>query len=254
MSTSSRALELRALTGTSINADREALELRALAVLAGSVSLTPVAGTVALTGYAPALLQPQAATPAAGTVALTGYAPVLGVALTPATGTVALTGYAPALLQPQAVISAAGTVALIGYASVLTAGTSVTPSTGTITLTGYSPGGALANPAAGVISLSGYAPVATQSANYFAHPTPEVWLQILLDDIQVSQYRDERLWTRDPESVFCSLQTLDYQARYLAADVATTTKLLECQHVETVQNIYPTTGADDVYITASTVL
>ena len=213
MSTSSRALELRALTGTSINADREALELRALAVLAGSVSLTPVAGTVALTGYAPALLQPQAATPAAGTVALTGYAPVLGVALTPATGTVALTGYAPALLQPQAVTPAAGTVA-----------------------------------------LTGYAPVATQSANYFAHPTPEVWLQILLDDIQVSQYRDERLWTRDPESVFCSLQTLDYQARYSVYDVVAVPKRPEGQHVEIVQNSYPTTGADDVYITASTVL
>jgi hypothetical protein len=235
MSTSSRALELRALTGTSINADREALELRALAVLAGSVSLTPVAGTVALTGYAPALLQPQAVTPAAGTVALTGYA--------------------PALLQPQAATPAAGTVALTGYAPVL--GVALTPATGTVALTGYAPAllqPQAVTPAAGTVALTGYAPVATQSANYFAHPTPEVWLQILLDDIQVSQYRDERLWTRDPESVFCSLQTLDYQARYLAADVATTTKLLECQHVETVQNIYPTTGADDVYITASTVL
>lgn len=77
--------------------------LSALPAASGStdVTVTPGAGSLTLTGYAPTVTATSNATvtPGAGALVLTGYAPTVtvptSVTVTPGTGSLTITGYAP---------------------------------------------------------------------------------------------------------------------------------------------------------------
>lgn len=90
-----------------------------------SVTVTPGAGSLTLTGYAPTVTATQSATasPGAGSLTLTGFAPTIsttqGANVTPGTGALVITGYAPTVTVPTSV--------------------TVTPGTGSLTITGYAP-------------------------------------------------------------------------------------------------------------------
>lgn len=82
-------------------------------------SLTPGAGSIVFTGYAPAVTVGNTVTPGAGVIVLTGYAPSVttGTILTPGAGSIVITGLAPSV----------------------TTGTTVSPGVGSIVITGYAP-------------------------------------------------------------------------------------------------------------------
>ena len=143
-----------------------------------NTNVTPSAGTLAITGYAPVIAQTanSSLTPNVGALALTGYAPTLSqpIAATPSTGAVALTGYAPTLAQgtTTAVAPGAGSLSLTGLAPTLTqtANQSLSPNVGAVTLAGFSPSvtqssAASVQPDPGTLTLTGYGPSLAQTAN-----------------------------------------------------------------------------------------
>ena len=110
----------------------------------GGTAVSPGVGSIALTGYAPTVVQGTAVSPGVGSIALTGYAPAIRqpIAVSPGVGSIALTGYAPAIQQPIAVSPGVGSIALAGYApTIQQAGGSLSISVdvGQLTLTGYAP-------------------------------------------------------------------------------------------------------------------
>ena len=137
--------------------------LNAFCLLASSATiLTPAAGSLAITGYAPTLK--LTLTPAAATLSITGYAPTLKLTLTPAAATLAITGFAPTpkltVPVPQA------TLTVTGFAPTLTLAIPVPQAT--LALTGYAP--ALEQPipvSQATLTVTGFAPeLQTARASY----------------------------------------------------------------------------------------
>jgi hypothetical protein len=178
-----------------------------------------------LTGYAPALAQPQAITPAVGSVTLTGSAPGIAQprAVTPAVGSVALTGYTPGIAQPQTITPAVGFVALTGYA----------PSTA---------GVVQISPAEGVISVVGAPPMVIQAVVFRAKLTPDVWLKTLIDEIMAVPLPDEvvRFEHQPEEHIILEMPDSDI-----------TTRQGDYLHVTVVPESYFTTMAEELYFVAS---
>lgn len=89
------------------------------------VTVTPGAGSLTLTGFAPTVTATSNATvtPGAGSLTLTGLAPTVSATqsqtVTPGTGALVITGYAPTVTVPTSV--------------------TVEPGTGGLTITGYAP-------------------------------------------------------------------------------------------------------------------
>lgn len=131
-------------------------------------SVTPGAGSLAYTGYAPTLLRPSAVAPPKGSLAYTGRTPTLisASAVAPAAGALAYTGYAPTTGTSSSVSPGTGALAYAGYAPTLLVPSRVAPAKGAIAYTGYAPtllmGSAVA-PAKGAITYSGHAPTTTNS-------------------------------------------------------------------------------------------
>jgi hypothetical protein len=256
MTSSLRSLELRALATGDGQANKRAAELRAVAVQQGSVSLVPDAGTLALTSYAPTLLQPKALTPSVGSIALTGYAPALlqPKALTPGTGTLVLTGYAPGSAQPQAITPAVGSVTLIGYTPSIVQPQAVTPATGSIALTGYAPstaGVVQISPTEGNIYLAGAAPSVIQAVVFRAKLTPDVWLKMLIDEIMAVPLTDEFVWLGYQAGCEFTANVAEIPITRKIPDSIITTRQTDCLHVTVVAESYSTTMAEELYFVAS---
>lgn len=104
--------------------------------------VTPGAGALALTGYAPTVAQSvnQTAAPAAGALTLTGYVPSVTrtahVSTTPGTGSLTLTGYAPTVTRTtsQTLQPSPGGLTLTGYAPLITQGADNAPRVNVATL------------------------------------------------------------------------------------------------------------------------
>lgn len=142
-------------------------------------SLSPGAGNIAITGYAPTIAQPQGIAPGVGNITITGYAPsvtqAVNQAINPGAGTIALTGYAPTVAQTagQTINPGAGGIALTGYAPSVaqTANQALAPGVGSLALTGYAPTVTQAStspnlvPDVGLIAITGYAPSVTQGGS-----------------------------------------------------------------------------------------
>jgi len=141
-------------------------------------SIAPNVGNIVITGYAPTISQPQAVNPGVGSLTITGYAPTVtqnvDVPVNPGVGTIAITGYAPTVAQTanQSVLPATGTIAITGYSPTVSqsANQAVTPDVGTITITGYAPivqqapASQNITPGVGTITITGYAPTVEQSS------------------------------------------------------------------------------------------
>lgn len=119
-------------------------------------NVSPAAGGLALTGYAPTVAQSanRSAAPGAGALAFTGYAPTVTRTVTtsvqPLAGALTFAGFAPTIAR--------------------TANANVGPGGGALTLTGYAPtvarSASLAvSPAPAALVLAGYAPLITQGAD-----------------------------------------------------------------------------------------
>lgn len=110
-------------TGTRTNSqaasDTWVTIMLALKAASGDVSVSPGAGSLALTGYAPSASASASVAPAAQSLVMTGYAPSVS---------------AHATIAP-----AAGAVALIGYAPGVSADAVASPSVGALTITGFAP-------------------------------------------------------------------------------------------------------------------
>lgn len=140
-------------------------------------ALAPTQGTLTFTGFAPTVSQgaAQSVAPDFGSLALTGLAPTLAQtanqSLTPAQGALTFTGFAPSLAQTanQSLAPAQGTLAFTGFAPAVTQPQAVAPSQGTLTFSGFAPAVAQsantsASPGAGALTLTGYAPTVTVAA------------------------------------------------------------------------------------------
>lgn len=137
-------------------------------------SVLPDVGTIAITGYAPAVDRTQSAEPGVGTITITGYAPTVAQsvnqAVTPDVGTITITGYAPTVTQVAGtnVTPDVGQITITGYAPAVDRTASATPDVGQITITGYAPtvsqasASNSADPDTGTITITGYAPTVTQ--------------------------------------------------------------------------------------------
>jgi len=139
-------------------------------------SIAPNVGNIVITGYAPTISQPQAVNPAVGSLAITGYAPTVtqnvDFPVNPGVGTIAITGYAPTVSQTanQSILPAVGNVAITGYAPAVSQPIAVNPTVGTLAITGYAPTiaqsvGTSVNPDVGSITITGYSPTVAQSAS-----------------------------------------------------------------------------------------
>ena len=144
----------------------------------GGATVSPDAGQLTLTGYAPAV---SATTnhyviAGLGSLALTGHAPTITVAaqdqtVSPGAGQLSLEGYAPAVsvTTNSYVIPNKGDLTLTGHVPAVIVGISVDPATGQLTLTGYAPTvsvtqNAYVNPQTGALILVGHAPTVANSS------------------------------------------------------------------------------------------
>lgn len=145
------------------------------AAAGGGTAVNPGVGTVAITGYAPSIAQPQTASPGVGTVTLTGYAPAVtqGTNVAPGVGSLTITGYAPSIAQPQTAAPGAGSLALTGYAPSVVQNTQVAPGVGSVSIAGFAPTVKqqyYVLPGAGSVAFTGYAPTVAQTANQAVNP------------------------------------------------------------------------------------
>lgn len=119
-------------------------------LISGSVpvgtNVSPLAGSLALVGYAPTVTQTnnQSVAPSVGSLTITGYAPTVAQpkAINPGAGSLVVTGYAPTISQPQSVSPAVGSIAITGYApsvSQSSASPNLIPGFGALSITGYAP-------------------------------------------------------------------------------------------------------------------
>lgn len=166
--------------GTSVSPAAGSLALSGLApTLAQPHGVVPAAGAIALSGAAPTVAQPHGVTPASGALALSGSAPTLAQtanqSVTPGVGALTLAGYAPTLAQPHGVQPAAGALTLTAYAPALAQPHGLQPGAGALVLTGPAPTLAQTasqnvTPSAGTLALSGYAPALAQGAGGTVSP------------------------------------------------------------------------------------
>jgi hypothetical protein len=141
-------------------------------------AITPGTGSLAITGYAPTLVQTtnQGVVPGAGTLTITGYAPTLvqttNQAVAPGVGNLTITGYAPIVTRTanQSISPSVGNITITGHAPTLaqTANQALAPGTGSLTITGHAPTlvqtanqGVI--PGTGSLAITGYAPVVAQA-------------------------------------------------------------------------------------------
>lgn len=148
-----------ALTGYAPSADRTAHQW-----------IVPGSGAVVIAGAAPGIVvtAPVVITPASGELTISGSAPTVSASadavLTPDAGALTLTGSAPdvGLTANRWLTPDAGAVALAGAAPAVTVTQSgvISPDAGSLTLTGYAPVQTLTipAPAPAVLTLTGYAP------------------------------------------------------------------------------------------------
>ncbi len=162
----------------------------------GGTSITPSAGTLALTGNAPSLSFGTVLTPLAGALVLTGHLPTINPVIQPPSGSLALTGHvptvnaggnislvptagalaftgtAPSVLASATISPPAGSLALSGHAPSIQTGLSITPTAGSLLFTGVvsSQTLTLMPPAAGAMNFSGHAPTVTISGNLSITP------------------------------------------------------------------------------------
>ena len=153
--------------------------------VAAPANITPGAGSLALTGAAPARVAGTITTPSAGSASLAGYAPalLLGTIITAGAGSLALTGQVPGVAgggnvnitpaagslslsggPPTVAVSSPSSLNLVGYAPTVTQGGgptsyNITPPAGALTLTGAIPGVVTYSPSS--LNLVGYAPTCT---------------------------------------------------------------------------------------------
>src|ERR1700723_445663 len=87
----------------------------ALAV-AAAITLTPAAGSILLTGFAPSV--DQSLVPSASSIVVTGQAPIVaaGNTVAPSVGSVVVTGVAPSDAAGNTVAPGAGSILLTGEA------------------------------------------------------------------------------------------------------------------------------------------
>lgn len=126
-------------------------------------SLTPGAGSIALTGAVPTLELDDSLTPGAGSLILTGSAPTLaaGTTLAPNSGSVVLSGHAPELTAGDSLIPIAGAITLIGQVPTLAWDSTLSPGAGSVVISGYAPTigeGTYLDPGVGSLAFTGYPP------------------------------------------------------------------------------------------------
>lgn len=165
------------------------------AAAGGGVTVTPDAGQLTLTGYAPTITVTahQIVSPDRADLTLTGYAPSISVSsgadvtVTPDAGQLTLTGYAPTISQTQHQIISPdkGDLTLTGYAPTVTVTEHiiVNPATGALVITGYAPTigqGITINPDAGQLTLVGHAPTITVTGN--------AWINAETGQLEITGY------------------------------------------------------------------
>lgn len=154
--------------GGTASAEHNWVQIVVREAASGSDTITPSAGSQALTGISPVVTQQFNRTPSVGALALTGIAPLVLVSgiIQPSAGSLALTGNAPVVTQQVTITPTAGSLSLTGIApSVAASGNvSITPSTGSLALTGGTVEQTLTvpPPTAAALALTGIAPVVTQ--------------------------------------------------------------------------------------------
>lgn len=154
----------------------------------GPITMDPVAGHLAFTGYAPTIVQTtggaQVLTPGSGHLAFTGYAPAVtqsaNQALDPITGHLTFTGKQPTIAQTANLALAPGKGSLVftGYQPVIIQGGGqvLLPGSGHLTFQGYQPtvtqtANLALTPVTGHLAFTGYQPTVTQSGSSVLSPT-----------------------------------------------------------------------------------
>jgi len=130
-----------------------------VSVVGGDISITPPAGSMAISGAVPA--QGISITPPVGSISAVGYEPTVqrggDTAITPDTGSINALGYVPA--QGAGITPSSGSITAAGYVLSINIGASITPDTGSMAVTGYTPSiGIGITPDSASISALGYAP------------------------------------------------------------------------------------------------
>ena len=172
-----------------------------------SISLTPGAASLTVTGFAPTISRSanQAVSPAAAGITLTGYAPVLSQtgnqALTPGASALAISGFAPTLtqsgnlgLQPGAAV-----LAISGFAPAIsqTTGSGIQPGPASLSIAGFAPtlaqtANVSLSPGASPIVITGYVPSIVNSGEQG---------QSLITLTEAKQYLDMALSVAMPDFV-----------------------------------------------------
>lgn len=157
-----------------------------------SVSIAVPAGSLVLTGYAPAVKTPRTIAVPAGSLTLTGYAPTV---LTPRLVSVplanlTLTGYAPTVVAPATIAIPAGSLVLTGYAPTVLTPRVVQVPAGNLTLTGFAPTVVLPRTVgvpAGSLVLTGFAPTVLAGAVTVVVPVGSLILTGYAPDVLASE-------------------------------------------------------------------
>lgn len=152
-----------------------------LEAASGGTSITPTAGSLALTGNAATVSNTSSVTrsPTAGSLGLTGSAPILTLTVAaPVVGSLDITGQAPTLVVGTIRIPTTGSLALTGsQPSVANSGgsRSISPTAGSLSATGAAPTtviGTVMTPTATVLAFTGPQPsVANSGGSRSISPT-----------------------------------------------------------------------------------
>lgn len=180
-------------TGSAVRA--AAIATFKAAAAGGGVTVSPDAGQLTLTGYAPTInrTEHQIVLPSKADLTLTGFAPSISVSsgadvtVNPDAGQLTLTGYAPTINQTahQVVRPDKGDLTLTGYAPTInvTEHIIVNPATGALVITGYAPTvgqGITITPDAGALTLTGYAPTIQVTGN--------AWINAETGQLEITGY------------------------------------------------------------------
>lgn len=174
--------------------DDEALMFAAVGGGSSDTPINPGAGTLAITGYAPSVVQTanQGVSPDAAALTITGYAPSVTQGNTtniaPDAAALMLTGYAPSIAQTanQSILPGAASLTITGFAPAVaqTDNHAANPGAGALVITGYAPtitqqtASPNLTPGAAALAVVGYAPTITQApavgAPRYARPITDV--------------------------------------------------------------------------------
>lgn len=168
--------------------------LRPTSAAALGTTITPTAGSLSLTGYAPTISVPQTIAPTAGAVAITGRTACVGYSITPANGAMTitgppgpviavndplttsvgsllLTGYAPSVVQNNLPAVIAGSLLLTGYAPTVSVPQTITPSAGALSLYNHYATWDPLNTASGWTLSNGNLTLTSTSGNFSSRAT-----------------------------------------------------------------------------------